>query len=387
MTRLTSLTTQVFNGTSVAADFRRRFVQPTSLTTLGNGQVLFTTVGNISWTVPANVYAIHAVAVGGGEGSSAIGFIPSYGGGGGSLSYSNNIPVTPGEVLTVQVGFGGTGSSTTLGQIGGASAIYRQGTPLLLAAGGDAVASNTGTQINVNVGQVKNFGGGRPSNAKYYAAGGAAGYSGRGGNARPISSGSGGGAGASYGDGGSTINQAGAGGVGLRGEGTSGTAGTISDQTGKGGSYGANGSPSSGQIGGNGGNYGGGGGGGELGAGNGAPGGIRIIWGATRSFPLTLTGDLFTKLDGHWTSTSTLQNGAYLVFQGASADFVSIIENIFDTNATQRSPIIDGYSPAIQYNWSFGGGFNFMYIILPGDIANYYPQITNVANISTIYFT
>ena len=62
------------------------------------GQQAFTTTGTFSFTVPADVTTVCAVCVGAGAtGSSGTG------GAGGSLRYINNLPVTPGETLTVFV--------------------------------------------------------------------------------------------------------------------------------------------------------------------------------------------------------------------------------------------------------------------------------------------
>ena len=60
----------------------------------------FTVPGTYFFYVPAGVTSISAVAIGAGGVASS-----SYtGGGGGALSYVNNVAVTPGEMLTVTVG-------------------------------------------------------------------------------------------------------------------------------------------------------------------------------------------------------------------------------------------------------------------------------------------
>ena len=75
----------------------------------GGSDEIFTTPGITSWTAPAGVTTVHAVAVGaGGRGGSAPGSITygyAGGGGGGGLAYKNNISVTPGQSYTVAVSY------------------------------------------------------------------------------------------------------------------------------------------------------------------------------------------------------------------------------------------------------------------------------------------
>ncbi len=115
----------------------------------------FPTPGTYSFVVPAGVTAISAVAIGGG-GGGASNVNDGGGGGGGGLQYRNDIPVTPGETLTVVVGAGGA-PGTNAGT-GGPSGIYRSGTQLVYATGGTgasrefggpggAASSNGATQI------------------------------------------------------------------------------------------------------------------------------------------------------------------------------------------------------------------------------------------------
>ena len=87
------------------------------------GQVTFTSTGSHTWTVPAGVTSVSVVCIGSGGESGYDG------GGGGALAYGNNISVTPGASISLQVGAVSTGTarhsyfvnSTTL-QGGGASA-------------------------------------------------------------------------------------------------------------------------------------------------------------------------------------------------------------------------------------------------------------------------
>lgn len=82
----------------------------------------FRTVGETRWSVPPGVQYVDVQTVGGGGGGGS-----SYrqndqlsGGGGGSGAYvEGNISVTTGQVLTILVGAGGAGASTTSQSVGG----------------------------------------------------------------------------------------------------------------------------------------------------------------------------------------------------------------------------------------------------------------------------
>ena len=213
----------------------------------GGGQFVATAAG--SWVVPEGVFSISAVMV-------AL----QASGGGGGLSYSNDIPVTPGETLTYSFAANVNGSRLL------------RGTTVLLKAVPATVT------ISEAVGDVK-FAGGLAGSG-FGAGGGAGGYAGNGGAGGVGSAGTNGSPGSGGGGGGgfsgtSTANAGGGGGVGLLGIGSSGTGGTSASPGGVGGSGGNNGSPA--RVGGN---YGGGG--------VGAPastGALRIMWGAGRSYP------------------------------------------------------------------------------------------------------
>ena len=78
------------------------------------GQVVFTSTGSTTWTVPEGVLTVSAVVVGGGGGASACPGTSAYsgnGGGGGGLSYGT-FSVTPGETLSLVIGGGGSGGSS-----------------------------------------------------------------------------------------------------------------------------------------------------------------------------------------------------------------------------------------------------------------------------------
>ena len=111
------------------------------------GQVAYTAPGTYSWTVPTGVTSVSAVAVGRGYNGTA-----NRGGGGGALSYVNNLTVTPGEVLTVVLD-------------GVFSRLHRAGASLLLAnsstyAGGANTAGAVGDVVFAGGGSGSNHGGG-----------------------------------------------------------------------------------------------------------------------------------------------------------------------------------------------------------------------------------
>lgn len=280
-----------------------------------NGQVLYNIPGTYSWICPAGVNFVSVVAVGGG-GAGFLGTSSNQGGGagggGGGLGYANNVAVTPGNSYTVVVGAGGT--VTTAGTAG--------------TAGGNSYFIDLTTCVG--------YGGGRATNAttigtggSFFPNGGAGGNGGLGlNNGNYNISGGGGGAGGYSGAGGVGGNYNSSGTAGLGGAGGGGSGGYASSTTGfwhlggGGGGVGPYGSGTGGagglfqntgssfaQIQGNGGSGGSGGvrtgvgatfGGGGGGAGNltgttgvaGAGGCVRIIWGPSRAFPSTNTGDL-----------------------------------------------------------------------------------------------
>ncbi len=249
------------------------------------GQQVFTSSG--TFTVPAGVTSICAVAVGRGKnGAAGDGMVkPGRGGEGGTLSYTNALSVTPGESLTVTIATSTSGST-------GETTLKRSSTVLLAARAGGQTSgqANVGTSFAGGTAPATSFGYGSGGGGAggYSGAGGAGGnaYSGGGGSAGSGGSGGGGGCGNSgeYSGGG--------GGVGLLGAGSNGAAGIAGGGGGGGGSGG--GAGASGGTGSAGGGYGGGGGGGGVAAAGGAGGGgaVRIIWGAGRSYPSTNTGDV-----------------------------------------------------------------------------------------------
>ena len=272
--------------------------------------ITFSASGSYSFVVPSGVYQVSAVAIGGGGGGAGgitqSGGDGGGGGGGGALSCVNNLVVTPGETLTVVVGAAGTAgtggsSSRTGGGTGGDTYLRRGATNLLLAkggGGGNLSSAAPGGSASSGVGDIKYSGGegGWGSTFIGYGAGGggAAGYSGDGGNGftfvgttdiNPTDGSGGGGGGAYYSSGGGATTS---GGTLFYGEGTNGSAGTFSSARGRLGS--AQGSSSTfnntstGPGGaGNGGNGNGGGGTPEAGV----AGALRVVWGNSPAFPST----------------------------------------------------------------------------------------------------
>lgn len=284
-----------------------------------SGQVTFTSPiaatssSTFSWVVPSGVTTICAVCVGGGgAGGQTTSSTASPGGGGGGLAYRNNIPVTPGETLSVQAGVGGYYGVPSASADGGDSGIQRGSTVLVGCTGGQGGIpgqSSSGGQGGASLSP--QWGGGNggdwpyatnQSSASYGGGGGAGGYSGNGGKggivnqiggapiAADSNSGAGGGGYASPSIGG------GGGGVGLLGQGSDGIAGTSSSVGGGGGSSGTNGlstATSNNKTQATGGLYGGGGFGRPSGnPGAGGQGAVRIIWGEGRAFPSTNTADV-----------------------------------------------------------------------------------------------
>lgn len=242
------------------------------------GQQVFTSSG--VFTVPLGARNISVVCVGGGAGGSQIAG-SDLGGGGGALSYANNIAVRPGDQFSIIVGAAGAPQSS-----GGKSIFSSEAE--LVAFGGNGPEGDDG-RGGIGAGTLRNGGGeggrGQLPLASIAAGGGAGGYSGDGGDgsSEEVSSTPAGGGGAGGFRNVSTTKGGGGGGVGLLGEGTSGI------YPSGGGSDGTNGGLGGGLFG------GGAGVNNNLGSvtkGTGGPGAVRVIFGYNREFPSTNTGDL-----------------------------------------------------------------------------------------------
>jgi hypothetical protein len=299
----TTSTHRIWSSTGAITD-----VVTSAPTTLDNPPTLqahtFTSPASTNtFTVPAGVTSITAVAIGAGgggdyfQGASTVYMATS--GWGGDLSYANNIPVTPGETLTVHVGniAPGEGSwfyaglinyNPTVGWAGESSWIKRSdGTVILRAKGGNGGGTVSHSYNNdSNIGDVSYSGGSGTTSGTGGGGGGAAGYAGDGGDGNPASStarlpSANSGAGA-----GGMANQGG-GGVGLYGLSNTATS------SGDGGSGGGNaGSGGVNAVGADGGLYGGGAGGGTTfyNKGDSGQGAVRILWNGNASFPSTNVG-------------------------------------------------------------------------------------------------
>lgn len=266
------------------------------------GQQQYTSSGSYSWVCPAGVTSISVVAIGGGGNSKYLTFSGGdafAGGGGGALSYKNNIAVSAGSSYTVTVGIRGTSHSNS--SAGGESSF----TSVCVAGGGQLGAKYSGgaggTLGAGDGGGAGGQAGACGSDGSSSGGGGAGGYSGAGGsggtgnswtnNAGAASSGGGGGGGAGRN---SYQNGGGGGGTGIMGAGSSGTGGAVNGSS----NLGYQGGGGSGGSGGgavrHGGNYGGGTGGWTNQATtNAGIGALRILWpGNTRSFPSTNTGNM-----------------------------------------------------------------------------------------------
>lgn len=229
------------------------------------GQQAYTIAGNFGFVVPDGVTSICAVAIGGSQSPS----LSDQGSGGGALSWSNDIPVTAGETLTITIA------------AGGGSRIQRGSTTLLYADFGRA--ARTGGAASNGVGQTRYSGGiggtrrrDSDGDGNGGGGGGAAGYTANGGAGQSATS-----------TGSPMDTGGGGGGVGIYGGTTGGVGGRNGNSNGLGGAGGSGGT--AGEARGAGGTFGGGHGRSSSPSSHGA---VRIIWGPDRAFPNTNTQDI-----------------------------------------------------------------------------------------------
>jgi hypothetical protein len=263
------------------------------------GQIEFTTVGTLKWTVPDGCHLISAVVVAGGQVASSSN--NGNGGYGGNLRWRNDIPVTPGEVLTIVSGAASSDNAKRNSSIS-------NGTVTLLSTtwpiGHQECGGGDGGQGGIN----RDSGGGGGGAGGYYGNGG---YGGHGvqdptslgstvvGTAGTSSSGAGGGGGSA-----GAIYQPSyrndryyyppycGGGVGILGAGSSGVGGPKPKSDGSGGKEGTAGSsPIKVKFGAGGVRFRSGYTTAFTYVGHGA-GAVRIIWGSDRQFPRTNTGNV-----------------------------------------------------------------------------------------------
>lgn len=323
------LRTESVSGTVVATSATVTINDTSSDVPAEPGQVIFTssvlsarygvnsgaTVGTStehSWIVPAGVFSISVVLIGGG--GAGRNFNASQGragggGGGGALAYRNNITCTPGQTVTIEVGNGGQSIQTNSKDLrtsgnGGTSRMFISGSNInATVAGGDGGADGfnqtggLGGIATLGVAGAVGFSGGRGGQyLQLGGGGGAGGYAGAGGagggngvNAT-AGTGGGGGGGGFRGNGPQGRRSGMGGGTGLLGQGSNGTAGvstTVFAESATDGGAGSNGVDKL---------YGGGGAAGialsPVTPANGASGAVRIMWpGNLRQYPSTRTAD------------------------------------------------------------------------------------------------
>jgi len=159
-----------------------------SVLSFGQTQDLFSTPGIHTWVVPQGVTAIGIDVWGaGGGGGGTYSHVINYsspragGGGGGAYSYVQ-LPVTPGEILTIEVGAGGAGGlGSNDGAAGGASSVSIASTVVVSADGGqggsfrtsdDLVGTATGAGGAGGIGFLHAGGNGGPAGTSDNGAGG-----------------------------------------------------------------------------------------------------------------------------------------------------------------------------------------------------------------------
>lgn len=260
--------TVTFQGTLAATDVAMLTAPTQSGCTVSFSE---TTKGILGpWTVPAGIYRLSEVLIvggGGGGGSGASGSAGA-GGAGGQVKYLRNVPVVPGDTITVTIGAGGSGGNGTsvLGTDGGSTTMTIGSTAYTATGGKAADNSNNAGAASGTRGTFN------PTSKTYSAAGGVALSGGQ-----PLAGGAGiaeafgadspatGNAGSSPGGLGGIAGYGGGGGAASQAQ-----AGTNGGRGGEGGGGGGGGRDVAGGSGGT--NTGGGGGGGSGGAAGGAGG-------------------------------------------------------------------------------------------------------------------
>jgi hypothetical protein len=108
----------------------------------------FTTPGTHSFVIPPGVNNIIALVVGAGGGGGGSNGIFGGSGGGGAAVLSSLLSVNPGETLTIFIGQGGTGGTTSSGATNGQDSYIQSSINRFIAAGGDA-GGNGGANAGV----------------------------------------------------------------------------------------------------------------------------------------------------------------------------------------------------------------------------------------------
>ncbi|PJI76626.1 autotransporter-like protein, partial [Polynucleobacter brandtiae] len=325
----------------------------------GSATQTITSTGN--WTVPTGVSSVTLYALGGGGGGSG----DAAGGGGGGGASIATISVSAGQIASITVGAGGSGTTTGTAGSGVNTTISLAGITVTGGGGRGAIGSTggaggigSGGTINLTGGAGSNFAGGSSVNGSSGASSGAYGSAGGGGGMK---------------DGGSSSNftLGGASGGGIAGAGGNGAPQYPT------GSYGVNGS-----------NYGGGGGGGgnySGWGGNGAAGVATISYSAvsTAYYALTIstnsgvitTGTVgasqalssltinaggSSKLGGNVTTTGmqtysnalTLNSNAVLTTINSNVVFASTIDSY---STTPRNLTVSAGTGNITFTGAVGG--------------------------------
>ncbi len=209
---------------STVAQIGASGIANSSIEASGRTIISLTFTGNSTFTIPAGVSTIRMRLFGGGGGGGAgagSGSIAVGGGSGGNGAFivTKDVHVTPGEVLSITVGVGGSGGAATSGSgpngsSGTSSFVERSGSYLAIGFGGAggigaATASSIGGAVNTFTGggiSCFNFLGGRGGNANNSASSGQPSFEqitgGAGGAGGASKGGGGGGGGSSYGLGG-----------------------------------------------------------------------------------------------------------------------------------------------------------------------------------------
>jgi uncharacterized coiled-coil protein SlyX len=158
VTSLQSTTTSL--GASVTSLQSTSISQGQSLTSLSNtvttlqasgvssyGKQVWTTPGTYSFTVPNGISTVYLTGCGGGGGTSINGIAGRAGGGAGATALFQAVSVTPGQVISVTVGSGGSAATTCLysGVPSGGTTSF--GSILSLPGGGGGRCSNGGQGI------------------------------------------------------------------------------------------------------------------------------------------------------------------------------------------------------------------------------------------------
>ena len=114
---------------------------PTGPMGLSGGGQLFTASG--TYTVPAGITALWVRAQGGGAGDNSLATFAAGSGGEGGMVIAV-VPVEPGDVVTLIVGAGGSGSQTAGANGGTSSVAIGSPSPIVLAFGGSGGQPNNG---------------------------------------------------------------------------------------------------------------------------------------------------------------------------------------------------------------------------------------------------